>query len=251
MENQTATTSDNGNQNETKTTRTRAKNERKARIKTDFKSYLKEWSLFSTLTGMPNLARNKNKFIRALWISSFLAGSIYSFYLIMGLIVRFFDYGVLVKIKVVSQSPVEFPAVTFCNLYPFDRRKASNYLRDVFTNNNLSYGVNRIDPKLMVTLLKASVLANSSLSEADRREFGFGIDFMLLKCTFNGVPCNESHFVWRYDFNYGNCYTFNSGKDGQGRSVELLKVLEPGPISGLRLELFLGEENDLFLNHGV
>jgi hypothetical protein len=148
--------------------------------------------------------------------------------------------------QVVEKSPVDFPAVSVCNLNPFDRSKSQSYIDKVLANNNISYvdDINKIDmnPSIVTNLIRASIAADKNLTDNQRRQLGFDIDYMLLTCYFNDIPCNSSDFVWRYDFDYTNCFTFNSGFDSNGNRVPIKQMNEAGSDRSLRIELFLGDE---------
>ena len=38
---------------------------------------------------------------------------------------------------------------------------------------------------------------------------------------------------------YGNCYSFNTGLNSSGHSVDIQTISKPGNINGLKLELFM------------
>lgn len=58
---------------------------------------------------------------------------------------------------------------------------------------------------------------------------------MLISCYFAGRKCSSEDFDWVYHFDYGNCFTFNGGKNAR-----LKTVTQAGFQNGLILELFVG-----------
>ncbi|XP_038073844.1 amiloride-sensitive sodium channel subunit gamma-like isoform X2 [Patiria miniata] len=70
----------------------------------------------------------------------------------------------------------------------------------------------------------------------DRRLFGHSVDDMLLACSYKGYPCGPKNFTLFHNYLYGNCYTFNSGMDG-----DIQTSSKSGPLYGLVLELNLEE----------
>lgn len=222
------------------------------------KQILIEWGSNTKTHGIPSILRVKNTFLKIIWIICFMASLGYCVYTIVGIIQTFLLFEVLINQQVVTDSPIEFPAVTVCNLNPFDRRKAQSYIDQVLAKNNLSYvsDVNKIDinPKLINTLIKSSIMGNSSLTSEKIEQLGFHIDYMLLTCYFNDVPCNQSDFVWTYDFDFVNCYTFNSGYDKYGNKIPIKRINEAGSDQSLKLELFLGydlTQSQYILNSGA
>lgn len=136
--------------------------------------------------------------------------------------------------------------MSFCNLNPFDHTRSQTYLDSVLERNNLSYvnDVNQINinPETVKYLLKANMAADINLTKTDLYNFGYWFNDTLLSCYFNNVKCDESDFVWFYDFVYGNCYTFNSGYDQNGKPVAIKKISEEGSDHSFKLEIFLGNE---------
>ncbi|CAF0708689.1 unnamed protein product [Brachionus calyciflorus] len=222
------------------------------------KEKLLYWSSNTTSHGIPNIVRLDSKVLKITWLICFLASLGYCIYTIGIIIQDFLQFDVLINQQVVTDSPIEFPAVTVCNLNPFDRRNAQAYIDKTLEKNKISYvnDINKIDinPKLVNTLIKSSIKGDSNLTSKSIENIGFHIDYMLLTCYFNDVPCNNSDFIWRYDFDYVNCYTFNSGFDQYGNKVPIKKVNDAGSDQSLKLELFLGydlTQSQYILNSGA
>jgi len=88
----------------------------------------------------------------------------------------------------------------------------------------------------------SSIFNDTALSDSDKRRFGFEIDYMLLTCFYNDNPCSSKDFTWRFDYNFGNCFTWNSGFDESGNRKPILKMSETGSDRSFKLELFLGDD---------
>lgn len=181
--------------------------------------------------------------------------------IVFGLAIKYFEYSVKISTNVESTNKVEFPAVTFCNLNPFDRNKSQNYIDNVLQENQIEHvkNITLIDrnPKFISELIKANIADEyfkNNLTSKQVRDLGFDIDYMMLSCLYDNKPCNSSDFVWRYDFDYTNCYTFNSGYDQDGNTVPIKYINEAGSDKSLRLELFLGDDykqTQFILNSGI
>ena len=149
------------------------------------------------------------------------------------------SFNTVINFNTKIETPAEFPAVTICNLNPFDM--GTNAETGVYINKKLL--LNNISPSINVSandtgislvkqaanMLKASVIADK-LNDTYKRSLGFTIETMLVSCFYNGVPCYASNFRWFWSFDFGNCYTFNAD----------YKTSKAGPTTGLKLELFLG-----------
>jgi hypothetical protein len=88
------------------------KNDKSDTEKDEIKEKFYEWCEYCTTHGIPNLARNKSKLIRAVWICAILACGSYCFYSIVVSIMSYLAYAVLINIKVTESTPIDFPAVT-------------------------------------------------------------------------------------------------------------------------------------------
>lgn len=155
--------------------------------------------------------------------------------------VTFFSYGVTTSFTTVYESPSDYPAVTICNLVPFDTYINLNYFQNILTANNLNYtivpttdnpGIEQVN--IISDFLKAKVISNQTNNSTTLQSFGYSIDSLLISCYYNGLRCYASDFNWFYDYNYGNCYTFN------GNTASIKKISKSGPKYGLQLELFTG-----------
>lgn len=78
----------------------------------------------------------------------------------------------------------------------------------------------------------------------------------LVECSFDGLSgaCDENHFNWVYNKNYGNCYVINSGFTQSGEPEDTVISSYAGKEYGLTITMFLGVRKELrFLdpNHGL
>lgn len=84
--------------------------------------------------------------------------------------------------------------------------------------------------------------ADKNLTTQQLKSFGYSLNSTLLSCYFNNKKCSEDDFIWSYDFEFGNCYTFNSGYNSSGNQMPIKKISDYGSDHGLKLEIFLGNE---------
>ena len=98
-------------------------------------------------------------------------------------------------------------------------------------------------------ILKASIISDTTLTKENKKEIGFTLETMLVSCYFDGVKCNVSDFTWSYNYDYGNCYTFNSAYNDQGETKAPRSTTRSGPGTGLIVELFGGtsRKQDFYL----
>ena len=227
-------------------------------LKEELKNILKVWT--EDFVGLMNIAYTEYWSIRIMWIVVFSALFGYGLYTIVVFIMQYLQYATTIQIRVGTETPVQFPAVTICNLNPFYINDVNEtiYVQNVLINNNMAYAVNASSGNNLMSssssndttdvldnileVLQRSITTNLSLTDADRKKFGFQLDnYMLLSCKFNGIDCNEKNFSWFWSYDYGNCYTFNSGKNSLNQTLDVWNVSKSGANYGLKLELFVSD----------
>jgi hypothetical protein len=63
---------------------------------------------------------------------------------------------------------------------------------------------------------------------------------MLVSCYFDNLPCDKNSFTRIATTAFGNCFSFNYGKNLTNHDVPVAKSTKPGVQNGLQLELFSG-----------
>ena len=164
----------------------------------------------------------------------------------------YFSYEVNVSITVKTDVPTTFPAVTICNLNPFDNDdpEVQKIVKEVLLTRNFtdsSIPINVVEKRLRLLKIKSKQMVKENV-QADKlgdpnieknRDLGYEIDRILLSCSFDGVICSSSDFASYYSYEYGNCYIFNFAYNTANlRTVTRTKT-------GLRMEIFTGIPGNL------
>jgi hypothetical protein len=227
------------------------------------KRIITHWLQNTSSHGVPKIFNAKTKFMKFLWLIVFLTGFSACVALTIINVIEFFKYKTTVSIEYLSDEPTDFPAVTFCNLYPLNEirlfsklfvsdkhtRLSSTYTHLLSTlsiykciENDTEYSplwmqcLNTSSWRDVNNYLVKSIkskLANSKLSTDDLYQFGFYLNETLLDCEYNHVKCNNDDFDVFWHNDHGTCFTFNSGK-----SKSIRKTNMAGSDYGLKLELF-------------
>ena len=216
----------------------------------------------ATMHGIAHATNSSNWVFRIVWI---IVTAGFTSYLIVQLnlgVTTFLSYPVAINIQQIQADPNLFPAVTICNINPFNEEYAFPYLKSKVAatrcfdstpkltgtqfqecfDNFTSYDVSGMTTsEIMNTFLdqmKRIVANDNSLSNEARQNLGYWLDYdMLVSCYFNGEACsyNLGQFNIYWDNNYGNCFTFNPSTDANTtfRSTSTGE----GDGNGLQIEL--------------
>lgn len=158
----------------------------------------------------------------------------------------YLQYGTVTTISSYQDSLQTFPAITICNINPFDSGNPTTYaymtaqLNASHLSTSITPGSGQYSIYLVrqaMDVIKSSAIANFSSNPSYVYDLGFSINYLLISCYFNGFTCNASDFYQYYSYEYGNCYIFNHD---YGNGTSLKKVSKTGPRSGLQLELYTG-----------
>ncbi len=84
---------------------------------TTIKKTVLEWSDNTTIGGFPYILRNKNYFLKIMWIVFFLLSSGYCFKLLVQTTIEFFSNPVSVKIQRIKDLDAFFPAISICSKF--------------------------------------------------------------------------------------------------------------------------------------
>ena len=139
-----------------------------------------------------------------------------------------------------SDSPSNFPAVTICNLVPFDTFNKTPF-ENILEKNNINSQIES-DSKISALnkvneikeFLKAHFLSHKKNNLSYVKSHGFTLDSLIISCNFNGIECQTDDFNYFYDYAYGNCYVFNYNQ------TKIKRTSKKGPRFGLQMELFSG-----------
>ena len=190
-----------------------------------------EFGSCTTCHGIPNITRVKSLTLRIMWLFFFLVSKAFCCYMIFTSIDSFFDFEVVTKIHIENHLPIEFPTISICNLNPYVKEEAKQYFSE--NNGNLTeqfgdyiWGI-------------YNFLKIHNLSSQVKKSFGLNLSEFIYECYFDNDICDyENDFVWFYDFDNGNCFKYNSGKNATGHTIDKKKVYKIGKDPGLNLKIF-------------
>lgn len=201
-----------------------------------FKTVFKDWLASSSCHGYPRVLEN-DKILFMFWIIFPTLAASGAIFFITSTITSYLNYEVVTNINVYSENSAVFPSVSICNQNPFVTDYASDYVQNAIqtlglntTFTTTSNFIEKLDFNRNVLL---SIL--STQSQEFKKKFALPFNQTIMSCIYNGMSCADDDFEWYFDFNYGNCYKFNGGKN-----KPLKYSNQQGKFNGLTIEYFLG-----------
>lgn len=178
------------------------------------RSIVRDFALTTSAHGIPGIARSRTLPNRLFWSICFVAFASITLYFVTREIRAYFSYSTQTSVDMTSEWPQHFPAFTFCNLAPvrYDRfitpflnYTASLNISDLTDSNSFTSA----HMKHLFDFFQMKINRNESLDD-----FFFPLSSMLIRCTFNNVPCYASNFTSFSLPSYGLCHTFNAKRKG-------------------------------------
>ncbi|GFQ81473.1 amiloride-sensitive sodium channel subunit gamma-2 [Trichonephila clavata] len=190
------------------------------------------------------------------WLFIWLAASLGCIWKTSVFLNDFFQYPVIVNLKVEKLKYLEFPAITICNLNRVKAFHTQCLNLSIPLDVCLFSGEAPLDPfrnegPLVMSERRSIFSCSSALSrkydnktdmlirflsryilmDKDRRKrIGHTAEQLISKCMFNGMRCSSRDFEDFHSLRYGNCFTFNKGKKFKAINTST------GPLGGLTLE---------------
>ena len=162
---------------------------------------------------LPNIYKSEYNHLKLLWLILTILSTGWCAWFMSRSFVDYFSYDVITKTEVKYESLLIFPVITFCSLNTFNTNYANDYINNLFNSSEPNF----TDGFLANYLVNYNITKNLT----DKYLFGKRIDELIVNCRFGMNECNLTQdFESYYDFNYGNCFRFNSGKNMNGQKIE-------------------------------
>lgn len=202
--------------------------------------------------------KRENKCVKSLWLICFIISAGWMVYMIYLTMNNYLNWETVVKTEYILEIPTKFPTISFCNVNPFMTLNSDAIVQTVLAASNLTqenyYDVNFSFKMLEFRYIIGLNILSNKWPVQEKHVFGLQIEDMLLDCNFNLQPCTADDFSWYFDPLYGNCYTFNGGKNASGHEIPDKISTKAGLVNGFSMELFLGnptDPNTLSVSNGI
>ncbi|UJR29642.1 hypothetical protein I4U23_017190 [Adineta vaga] len=174
------------------------------------RSIIREFSLNTSMHGVPGIARAESLPNKIFWTISFICFLGIMIFFIVNAIRNYFQYPTHIDSSFEIEWPQYFPAISFCNLASLSFDKFIDPFINFTLTNNLSNIIDRTtflpsQAEFIWSFLIDRINKNESIES-----ISFTLSSMLFKCSFNSQPCSISDFIIFQSANYGLCYRFNA-----------------------------------------
>ncbi|XP_076110073.1 FMRFamide-activated amiloride-sensitive sodium channel-like isoform X1 [Mytilus galloprovincialis] len=193
----------------------------------------------STAHGLSKVATSIKTKRKVMWALLVIVGFTAATLQLSLLVKKYLQFSVVEVSEMKTGMPVEFPAVTICNIQAISLTKIKHQMErrhskvvDWFKFQQCSrFGEQQIRME--------STQAFFENLNSEAMASGHDINDILLHCRFNQHKCNASKFTHFFDGqNYFNCYTFNSK-----RLAEKILIQATGPEYGLSVVIALDNDD--------
>ena len=201
----------------------------KFRVKVkSMKKALLDWTQTVNFHNFSRIFKKDNHiFTKITWASIFLALFSATNYILINLIIDYFEYKVVSTIQIKNEVPQLFPMITICDSNPLITKESEQLIRSI---SNSSYYIDDV---------MGYVINDQSFSDNNRRRLGFDLESVMTDCSFNFNTCNFTNdFRWIFTYKYGNCFQYNSDFDMNNQPVELKRQNLKGEDYGFYLNIF-------------
>lgn len=104
-------------------------------------------------------------------------------------------------------------------------------------------------------LIMANLAMSHEIDDETRKNFGFNLETSIVDYYFGIENKDINELSWYFNFNNGNCFKVNSGKDYNGKPLPIKSASLSGPDTGFSVIYFSGISEDnkfsYFGNYGA
>ena len=176
------------------------------------------------IDGLTNIVLTSYTSIRILWLGVFVASTCFCLTFIISSFETYFEHDVTTIIRYQNEQHTVFPTITICNINPLSSELAISRLNET---GRATFASGAAYNNLVALELYMRQTQNRYLTNEEKESLG-PLNNMFYKCTFQGVACNQSDFVFLFHPKKLICYRFNAGYDQKGNPVPLKQSVITG-----------------------
>ncbi|KAJ7385393.1 hypothetical protein OS493_016475 [Desmophyllum pertusum] len=226
-----------------------------------FKARLLDCFGYTTAHGYGRVAAAESRPRRWFWLLACAAAFGVFTYQLHDLTLQFLSKPLKTRTQIQHERKLPFPQVTICNLNKIRQSRIPEKIKKDFPeiisgvgstgsnssapsptrrHNNKPAVVNFDDLPADIKLVEMVHQKLAEYSDDVLQVAGHQLKDLILSCTYNSYGClYATPNLWTqfWHHKYGNCFTYNRGKDDHDRKTEVMTSSIPGHEGGLTLEL--------------
>ena len=184
------------------------------------RSIIRDFCLNTTTHGVSSIARSQSIHNCVFWSISFAVSTTVMFYFVVEAILAYFKYPTNIDVRITTEWPQYFPAVSLCNAAPSRSDRFVQPFLNYVSTQNLTNRTN----VTTISSEEANYIWSFIIDQLNRNESivstFFSLSSMLVACSFNNRQCSDADFIPFLSSAYGLCYTFNARmKNSENNSV--------------------------------
>ena len=129
-------------------------------------------------------------------------------------------------VQIINEAPTLFPTITICDSNAFTTKKAETLILNISQSYygtdiaNMSYSNYSLYVDNFLSHAVKSFVNDPKYGDENRKLLGFNLNKTLYSCSFTQLDCDLTmDFNWFFNYNFGNCYQFNSGLNNNLKNV--------------------------------
>jgi len=228
------------------------------------KHILAKWSADASFQCLPKIFETKNVTLKIVWLLLFILLTCLTGLILSKNIMEYVERQVVTQIEILNEVEPEFPCVTICDTNMFPTEYAESILKKIAKEtydldlNDFVYTVESFEKLKRIILLAKLNVTSPLFPQEDLKRLGLKLEQMsrfsynnqMYGWSESNVSSNSSkqdlvdNFRWVFDFDYGNCFQFNSGVKADLSKAVIRRVQVQGPAYGLKVFISdLGNKN--------
>jgi len=219
------------------------------------KHILAKWSADASFQCLPKIFETKNVTLKIVWLLLFILLTCLTGLILSKNIMEYVERQVVTQIEILNEVEPEFPCVTICDTNMFPTEYAESLLKKIAKEtydldlNDFVYTVESFEKLKRIILLAKLNVTSPLFPQEDLKRLGLKLEQMSRfsynnqmygwsesNATSNGSKQDlVDNFRWVFDFDYGNCFQFNSGVKADLSKAVIRRVQVQGPAYGLKV----------------
>lgn len=192
----------------------------------------------SNAHGLAKIATSDKTQRKVMWALFVIIGFTAATLQLSLLVRKYLIYQVVEVSRIRDGMPVQFPAISICNIAAISLTKIKKLLAQETSNAKDWFNFTQMFNFSHQQERLTSIQGFYENMGKEAKMIGYDIKDFMLHCRFNQELCKPENFTRFFESTYYNCYTFNSGQ-----LQEKILMHATGPQNGLSLIAYLDNDD--------